>query len=92
MASASHLTYTPIPLPPSANPAYFGELGRQVEGYDPEHVTESQTEEIIEMLYKVRTPSSTCLIAAKLICSALYPALPEFEAHAEAAIRVDPCE
>jgi hypothetical protein len=53
MASSSTLTYSPIPLPPSANPQYFQELGRKVEGFNPEDVSSEQMAEIVDMLYRV---------------------------------------
>lgn len=52
--SHSHFTYKPIPAPASASPEHFKDFGRQVEGYVPSEVTPEQTQEIIEMLYKVR--------------------------------------
>jgi GH24 family phage-related lysozyme (muramidase) len=52
-ASHSHFTYTPIPAPASASPEHFKDFGRQVEGYVPSEVTPEQTQEIIDMLYKV---------------------------------------
>ena len=45
-------TYSPLPLPASANPKYFKNLGRRVEGFNPDTVTPEQMDEIIEMLYK----------------------------------------
>ncbi|KAK1923876.1 taurine catabolism dioxygenase [Papiliotrema laurentii] len=49
---ASALTFHPIPLPPSANPAYFENVGRRVEGFDPAQMTPEQLKEIQEQLYK----------------------------------------
>ncbi|WRT69366.1 uncharacterized protein IL334_006350 [Kwoniella shivajii] len=51
-ATSSGLSFGPIPLPPSANPKYFKDFGRKVEGFDPAQMTEEQKEEIIDMLYK----------------------------------------
>ena len=53
MTTTAAFTYSPLPLPPSANPAYFHDLGRTVEGFDPETVSEEQMDEIIDMLYRV---------------------------------------
>jgi hypothetical protein len=50
---AATLSYHPLPLPPSANPAYFQTLGRRVEGFNPDNVTPEQMEEIKQQLYKV---------------------------------------
>jgi hypothetical protein len=52
--STAHYTYSPLPLPASANPKYFTDLGRKVEGFKPDAVTPEQMGEIVEMLYKVR--------------------------------------
>ncbi|KAK8861763.1 hypothetical protein IAR55_002586 [Kwoniella newhampshirensis] len=48
----SHFTYKPIPVASNANPLYFEDFGRQVEGFDPSRSTPEQMEEIINMLYK----------------------------------------
>jgi len=48
----THYTYSPVPLPSTADPKYFADFGRIVEGYDPDNVTKEQMDEIIEMLYK----------------------------------------
>jgi hypothetical protein len=47
------LSYSPISLPPSANPAYFKDFGRRVDGFDPASVTDEQMAEIIDSLYTV---------------------------------------
>ncbi|CAD6587475.1 MAG: hypothetical protein TREMPRED_004764 [Tremellales sp. Tagirdzhanova-0007] len=52
MTSTLHYAYTPLPLPSSANPKYFSELGRRVEGFDPSNLSEKQMAEIINMLYR----------------------------------------
>ncbi|ORY35067.1 taurine catabolism dioxygenase [Naematelia encephala] len=52
MAATTHFKYSPIPPPPTANPTYFAEFGRQVQGFDPSTVSEEQMNEIIDMLYK----------------------------------------
>jgi hypothetical protein len=66
MASTSHYTYSPLPLPPSANSKYFSELGRKVDGYNPEDVTPEQLAEIVDMLYKV---CSSGTMGVELICA-----------------------
>ena len=50
---ATAFQYHPLPLPSTANPAYFKELGRRVEGFDPETVTSEQMAEIKDKLYAV---------------------------------------
>ncbi|WVW86554.1 hypothetical protein I302_108604 [Kwoniella bestiolae CBS 10118] len=50
--TTSSLTFSPIPLPPSANPKYFSDFGRKVDGFDPSQMTPSQKDEIINNLYK----------------------------------------
>jgi len=68
MASTSHYTYSPIPLPSSANPKYFTELGRRVDGFDASTVSQEQMVEIIDMLYKVIVhPRSFLRIQNKLM-------------------------
>lgn len=52
----STLSYSPLPLPSSANPVFFQNLGREVKGFDPASMTDSQLEEIQEKLYKVSPP------------------------------------
>ncbi|WWD20010.1 hypothetical protein CI109_104483 [Kwoniella shandongensis] len=53
MATATtHFTYSPIPLPASANPTHFKDFGRKVDGFDPDKVDDAQMEEIIDALYK----------------------------------------
>lgn len=49
-------TYHPLPLPSTANPVYFKDLGRRVEGFNPETVTPEQMEEIKDKLYAVSIP------------------------------------
>lgn len=43
----------PIPLPPTANAAKFGQMGRVVKGVSPGTATEEQLKEIHDLLYKV---------------------------------------
>lgn len=93
MAATSHYTYSHIPLPPSANPKYFFDLGRRVEGFDASTVTEEQMAEIIDMLYKV----------CPLLGHVIYPSVTADEptaldtpvqrpqTHSKAAIRDDSC-
>jgi len=42
-----------LPLPPSANPKYFAEFGREVKGVNPAELTPDQFKEIEQLLYKV---------------------------------------
>jgi hypothetical protein len=58
-ATASY-TYSPIPVPPHVSKEHFKEFGREVHGYDPANVTEAQTKEIVEMLYKVSLAGVGC--------------------------------
>ncbi|WVQ74627.1 hypothetical protein IAR50_004228 [Cryptococcus sp. DSM 104548] len=51
-SNPTHFSYKPVPLPPTANPDMFHEFGRQVEGFDPETVTDEQMDEIVDQLYK----------------------------------------
>ena len=44
----------PLPLPPSADPAYFADFGREVSGIHPGTLTDEQFSEISDLLYKVR--------------------------------------
>ncbi|KAK4687520.1 xanthine dioxygenase, partial [Tremellales sp. Uapishka_1] len=50
--ATSHFSYSPIPLPPSADPKYFNDFGRKVDGFDPASMNEAQLEEIIDKLYE----------------------------------------
>ena len=59
----THFTYSPIPLSEKANPAMFKDMGRQVHGYNPDTITPEQTQEIIEMLYRVSLPRALLLVA-----------------------------
>ncbi|KAG9313892.1 taurine catabolism dioxygenase [Chiua virens] len=43
---------TPLPLPPSADPAYFADFGREVKGVDPGALSPAQFSEIHDALYK----------------------------------------
>ena len=43
----------PIPLPPTANAAKCGQMGRVVKGVSPGTATEEQLKEIHDLLYKV---------------------------------------
>ena len=61
----THFTYSPIPLSEKANPAMFKDMGRQVHGYNPDTVTPEQTQEIIEMLYRVSLPRALLLVACR---------------------------
>ena len=45
--------YSPLPLPPTANPKYFEQLGREVKGFDPGNVSAKQMEELVDQLYRV---------------------------------------
>ncbi|OCF33372.1 taurine catabolism dioxygenase TauD [Kwoniella heveanensis BCC8398] len=51
-SSSTGLQFSPIPLPPSANPTYFKDFGRKVEGFDPADIKDGQMDEIIDGLYK----------------------------------------
>ncbi|WVQ79542.1 hypothetical protein IAT38_001641 [Cryptococcus sp. DSM 104549] len=51
-AAPSHFTYSSIPVPASANPEFFKDFGRKVDGFDPATVTDDQMQEIVDMLYK----------------------------------------
>ena len=46
-------SYSPLSVPPSADPAAFKDFGRKVEGFNPDTVDERGMAEIIDMLYKV---------------------------------------
>jgi hypothetical protein len=46
-----------FPLPPSANPKYFTEFGREVKGVNPAELTPDQFKEIEQLLYKVSSNS-----------------------------------
>jgi hypothetical protein len=41
-----------LPLPPSANPKYFADFGREVTGVNPAELTPEQFKEIEQLLYK----------------------------------------
>ena len=43
----------PLPLPPSADPAWFLEFGREVKGVHPGNLAAEEFEQIRELLYKV---------------------------------------
>lgn len=45
---------SPLPLPPSADPAAFADFGRQVKGVDPSNLSDAQFKELEEALYKVQ--------------------------------------
>jgi hypothetical protein len=60
MTTAPALKYSSLNLPPSANPAYFNDFGKQVEGFDMGTATEEQLKEVMDMLYKVGAFSTTC--------------------------------
>ncbi|KAL7424820.1 hypothetical protein Q5752_000504 [Cryptotrichosporon argae] len=51
-AAPRHFTYAPVPPSPQADPKYFQNFGRKVEGFNPDAVTKEQMDEIIEMLYR----------------------------------------
>jgi xanthine dioxygenase len=45
---------SPLPLlPPSANPAYFADFGRELHGVDPGNLDKALFSEIEKLLYKV---------------------------------------
>ncbi|KAF8333240.1 uncharacterized protein EI90DRAFT_3053541 [Cantharellus anzutake] len=50
----------PLPLPASANPAYFSEFGREVRGVDPGNIDTETFKEIEELLYKVTSIAGPC--------------------------------
>ena len=52
MATASTFRYSPLPLPSSANPKYLGDYGRRVEGVDFDNLTQAQTDELVDQLYR----------------------------------------
>ena len=93
MASTSHYAYSPLPLPASANPEYFAEFGRRVEGFDASQISHEQMTEIIERLYKVGAEyhGSSLLTIYILHSVALYTTVQRVAAHSEAAIRIDTC-
>ena len=47
---------TPLPLPASADPSYFVDFGREVNGVSPGELTPAQFSEIYDALYKVSSP------------------------------------
>ena len=42
-----------LPLPPSANPQFFAEFGKEIKGVNPADLTPEQFKEIEQLLYKV---------------------------------------
>ena len=60
MTTAPALKYSSLNLPPSANPAYFNDFGKQVEGFDMGTATEEQLKEVMDMLYKVSALYKSC--------------------------------
>lgn len=46
-------SYSPLTVPPSADPEAFKDFGRKVEGFNPDTVDERGMAEIVDMLYKV---------------------------------------
>jgi len=42
-----------LALPPSANPQYFAEFGKEIKGVNPADLTPEQFKEIEQLLYKV---------------------------------------
>lgn len=53
-----------LPLPPSADPAYFAEFGKEVKGVNPGALTPEQFKEIEQLLYKVSSFYDSCLVGA----------------------------
>ncbi len=51
--ATSTLSFHPIPLPASANPVYFKDVGKRVDGFDPSLASPEQLKEIQDALYKV---------------------------------------
>lgn len=92
MASTNQFTYAPIPLPPSANPKYFTDLGRRVEGFDPSTVSDDQMAEIVDQLYKVGALHETTTASEPDLAVAFHIALQRPQAHTETAVRHDPCK
>lgn len=53
MTQTQTFSYSPLSVPPSADPAAFKDFGRKVEGFNPDTIDERGMSEIIDMLYKV---------------------------------------
>lgn len=67
----------PIPLPPSANPAKFGQMGREIRGVNPGNATEEELKQIQDLLYKVRCATlSVSFRVLKVSCAARHTVIP----------------
>lgn len=50
---SQNYTYSPLQVPPTADPAAFKDFGRKVDGFNPDTMDERGMAEIIDMLYRV---------------------------------------
>jgi hypothetical protein len=73
----------PLPLPASADASMFGQMGREVKGYNPETASEEELKEIQDLLYKVRfLVHVMSTVIDRRVMAARHPALPRLPHYA----------